>query len=77
VESWYEMNTELRSPFVYPPHYDKIKEWVMEQEFITISLLETKWNLPYARAKLIIAALHRDGLIPLQSDRRGHFEVWG
>jgi DNA segregation ATPase FtsK/SpoIIIE-like protein len=60
----------------YPPHYDKIKEWVRTQGFITISLLERQFNLNYARAKLIITALHYDGLIPLDSDRIGRFTVW-
>jgi ribosomal protein S25 len=71
------MNPEPRPTFTYPAHYEQIKEWVRTQGFITVSLLETHFNLNYAHAKAIIAALHRDGLIPLQSDRRGHFEVWG
>jgi hypothetical protein len=61
--------------YVYPPRYSIIKQWVQLQPFITHALIETHFNLTYARSRLVIAALQRDGVIPSESDAQGRFKV--
>jgi hypothetical protein len=61
--------------YIYPPRYSIIKLWVQLQPFITHTLLQKHFNLTYARSRLVIAALQREGVIPDESDAQRRFRV--
>ena len=55
------------------PKYEKIKAWAWEQDFITHTLLQSKFNLRYQDSRKIIHALIAEGVILADSDYQGKY----
>jgi ribosomal protein S25 len=60
---------------IYPPSYETIREWVLTQPFVTHSLLQTRFNLLYGRARLVIERLIEEDVIGWESNQRGEYRV--
>jgi predicted transcriptional regulator len=59
----------------YPPSYETIREWVLTQESVTHTRLQTRFNLTYGRARLVIERLMGEDVIEWESNQRGEYRV--
>ena len=54
--------------------YERIKVFVKSQDFVTHTILQTKFNINYKYSKELVAELQGEGLLT-DSDQQGRFYV--
>ena len=58
----------------FPKRWDEIKYFVCTQDFVTHTLLQTKFNIRYVHSRKIIHALQNEKII-MESDAQGRYKV--
>lgn len=62
-------------PHPIHPKYNKIKAWAWEQDFITHTMLQIKFNLRYQDSRKIIHALQAECVILSDSNLKGEYRI--
>ncbi len=52
--------------------YQNIKEWVLTQEYISISRIQIKWSIGFVSAKNIFMRLQNEGVVSVSSSKLGY-----
>lgn len=69
----------MTDTYEYPPKYEKVSEWLRFDKTlktVSISQIETKFNIRYNQSRLIVHALIRAGVIESTSDNQGQYTIF-
>lgn len=55
--------------------YEKVKNWVLEQEYVSVSKIQRECSLGFNRANRVFERLQKDGLVSPEMDKKKGFKV--